>query len=84
MSDMSKQDASEWLISIKEKYIFGGDEEYDQKRKLAIDMGVEALQNQIILAKTMELFQECIKDEKVLIGFNMAVALCNKYLGKGK
>ena len=29
-------------------------------------------------------FREGITDEKVLIGFNMAIAICNKYLGESE
>jgi hypothetical protein len=34
------------------------------------------------LGEDMRICQESITDEKVLIGFNMAVALCNKHLGE--
>lgn len=34
------------------------------------------------LGEEMRITQKAITDEKVLIGFNMAVALCNKYIGK--
>ena len=34
------------------------------------------------LGEDMRITQKSITDEKVLIGFNMAVALCNKHLGK--
>ena len=33
------------------------------------------------LGEEMRIAQKAITDEKVLIGFNMAVALCNKHLG---
>ena len=33
------------------------------------------------LGEEMRITQKAITDEKVLIGFNMAVALCNKHLG---
>lgn len=33
----------EWLDRIKDKYIHGGDEGFDNKRKEAIDMAIEAL-----------------------------------------
>jgi len=33
------------------------------------------------LGEEMRITQKAITDEKVLIGFNMAVALCNKHIG---
>lgn len=33
-----------WLQQIKEKYIHGGDESFDEKRKQSIDIAVEHLQ----------------------------------------
>ena len=34
------------------------------------------------LGEEMRITQKSITDEKVLLGFNMAVALCNKHIGK--
>ena len=34
------------------------------------------------LGEEMRITQKAITDEKVLIGFNMAVALCNKHFGE--
>ena len=34
------------------------------------------------LGEEMRITRKAITDEKVLIGFNMAVALCNKHLGQ--
>lgn len=36
------------------------------------------------LGEDMRKCQESIIDEKVLIGFNIAVALCNKYLAESE
>lgn len=33
------------------------------------------------LGEEMRITQKSIADEKVLIGFNMAIALCNKHIG---
>ena len=41
---MSNVEAIYWLQQIKEKYIHGGDEDFDEKRKQAIDIAVECLQ----------------------------------------
>ena len=40
---MTKDEAVFWLKQIKEQYIKGGDEEFDCCRKEAIDMAIEAL-----------------------------------------
>ena len=41
---MSDTEAIYWLEQIKEKYIRGGDESFDEKRKKAIDIAIERLQ----------------------------------------
>ena len=43
---MTNKEASEWLMAIKRDYIYGGDEDYDKRRKIALDMGAKALENQ--------------------------------------
>ena len=40
---MTNEEAKEWLKAIEEKYIHGGDEGFDAKRKEAISMAIEAL-----------------------------------------
>ena len=35
-----------------------------------------------VLGEELRTFRKCITDEKTLIGFNMAVAICNKHLGE--
>lgn len=42
---MTKIEAIEWLKSIKDKYISGGDEWYDQRRRQAIDYAIDMLNN---------------------------------------
>ena len=44
---MTLQEIIEWLKSIKEKYIHGGDEDFDKKRKIAIDIAISALEKRI-------------------------------------
>lgn len=44
---MTLQEIIEWLKSIKEKYIHGGDEDFDKKRKNAIDIAISTLEKQI-------------------------------------
>ena len=37
-----------------------------------------------LLGEEHRKFREGITDEKVLIGYNMAIAICNKYLGESE
>ena len=49
---MTRQEAIEWLVSIKDKYIHGGDEQYDDCRRKAIDVAIETLkQPEIVQCK---------------------------------
>ena len=43
---MTKSEAVKWIKAIKDKYIHGGDESYDEKRKEALDMAIQALESQ--------------------------------------
>ena len=45
---------------------------------------LEALENQNTLREELMKFRGGITDENILIGFNMAIAICNVYLGKGE
>ena len=60
-----KCEAIAWLANIKEKYIHGGDEEFDECRRESIDMAIKALrQPQIVRCK------DCIhrgKSEKCVL-----------------
>lgn len=40
---MTNEQAIDWLIAIKEKYIHGGDEGFDELRKEALDVAIKAL-----------------------------------------
>ena len=40
---MTREEAINWVESIKEKYIHGGDEAFDDARRKALDMAIEAL-----------------------------------------
>ena len=40
---MTREEAIEWLKAIEEKYIHGGDDGFDAKRKEAISMAIKAL-----------------------------------------
>jgi len=43
---MDIETASDWLKAIKEKYIHGGDESYDEQRKEAIDFAIKTMNDQ--------------------------------------
>ena len=40
-NEMTDKECAEWLQAIKEKYIHGGDEGFDAKRREAIDHAIE-------------------------------------------
>ena len=40
---MTREEAIKWIERIKEKYIHGGDEGFDDARRRALDMAIEAL-----------------------------------------
>lgn len=40
---MTKEEAIKWLNRIEDKYIHGGDDDFDAKRKQALGMAIEAL-----------------------------------------
>lgn len=44
---MERTEAIEWLKSIKEKYIHGGDDFYDHQRRTAIDYAVMMLEQKL-------------------------------------
>ena len=52
--------------------------QYQEAKTIAI----EALKNISKLSNELTSFREGITDENVLIGFNMAIAICNKHLGE--
>lgn len=40
---MTSEDAREWLRSIKDNYIHGGDDAFDNARRESLDMAIKAL-----------------------------------------
>ena len=63
---------------------------YERGGRMIVDGYTRELQEQSIKQKTKPLGEELrkvregITDEKVLIGFNMAIAICNKYLAESE
>lgn len=45
---MTSEEAREWLRSIKDNYIHGGDEAFDNARREALDMAIKALEEPIL------------------------------------
>lgn len=48
---MTREEAIAWIKSIKDKYIHGGDDDFDEKRKKSLDMAVNALEQEDVLNK---------------------------------
>ena len=46
-NEMTPQEAIEWLKAIEAKYVHGGDEAFDNKRKTAINTAISALEKLI-------------------------------------
>ena len=63
---MTSEEAREWLRSIKDNYIHGGDEAFDNARNEALDMAIKALEqeprkDEVIL--TNEEYRELVSNE---------------------
>ena len=43
---MTREEAIKWLTNIKDKYIHGGDEAFDNARRESIDMAIKALKHE--------------------------------------
>ena len=61
---MTRDEAIEWLGRIKDRYIHGGDEGFDNKRKEAIDMAIESLQQEEHLVELEAKAVAIIKSER--------------------
>lgn len=70
---MTNQEAIEILESMEGR-VYG--------ELMALRRAEKSLENTSKLSNELTSFREGIKDENVLIGFNMAIAICNKYLGE--
>ena len=55
---------------------------YKKGHTEGFNVGIKALENQKALGEEMRKIRDGINDENVLFGFNMAIAICNKYLGE--
>jgi len=55
---MTKEEAISWIEKIIEKYIHGGDDEFDSKREEALRMGISALEQNEKAEEWYKLFVE--------------------------
>lgn len=65
---MTREEAIKWLESIEDKYIHGGDAGFDESRKEAIHMAIEALSNPTIYGYSLEdlvVFAECCREQGI-------------------
>jgi len=62
---MTNAEAIDWLVAIKEKYIHGGDEGFDEMRKEAIDTAIHSLNTQESLEKKITYLTEEIRDREM-------------------
>lgn len=75
---------SKWVVDIH-RDIEGDCEiikKYEEPKVDVLDKIYAYQQKTKLLIEELRKFREGITDEKVLIGFNMAIAICNKYLGE--
>ena len=42
---MTPEETIKWLEQIKDKYIHGGDESFDEHRRVALDLAIMAIRN---------------------------------------
>ena len=78
---MTREEKIAELINIRDNF------NYTLTPREVFDDAIKALEqepNTVALGEDMRICRESITDEKVLIGFNMAVALCNKHLGESE
>lgn len=74
MGRMTKTEAIKWLKAIKDKYIHGGDEDFDRQRCVAIDMAVRFLEG--IEPEAIKDCRNC-KHGKYNDCFNVLFCNCN-------
>lgn len=58
---MTPKEAIEWLTAIEEKYIHGGDDGFDHKRRTAILIAKNAL-NRDVHESTVDRFRHCVQE----------------------
>lgn len=77
---MNIEQAAKWLDAIKEKYIHGGDDEMDAKRKEAIDMAIRSLEAWENVIKTIESIEPDVL--KYVDVKKVVLEIINKALGE--
>lgn len=81
---MSAEERLKWLKEI-EKDIFVCSLEstfVEDVKSCAIHSAIETLESIKTMGAEIRKFRKGIKDENVLIGFNIAIAILNKHLGE--
>lgn len=90
---MTSEEAREWLRSIKDSYIHGGDEAFDNARREALDMAIKALKQEPILDKIRAEINDVVFDWQEIDGehesfkvvdLNDAINIIDKYKSEEK
>lgn len=80
---MTREEALRHLQAVR-LMLLGADNQPISDLYETLTIAIEVLENIVALGENMRICREAITDEKMLIGFNMAVAICNKYLGESE
>ena len=64
---MTNKETIEWLKSIKEKYIHGGDDWHDQQRWQAVDHAIAALDNSTTVQKWIPVAERMPEERKSFV-----------------
>ena len=70
---MTNKEAIFWLNQIKDKYIHGGDESFDQSRRDAIDEAIKALENSSHIIDALEKLKDETLDGIVKFGIEKSI-----------
>ena len=80
---MTREEHKEHLLAIMDSMPDDACSDWRDSLSYAIK-ALEQMDKIKALGEELRKVREGIKDENVLIGFNMAVAICNKYLGESE
>ena len=70
---MTNKEAIFWLNQIKDKYIHGGDESFDQSRRDAIDEAIKALELSSHIIDALEKLKDETLDGIVKFGIEKSI-----------
>lgn len=74
---LTREEAIKWLQQIKNAYIHGGDESFDESRKEALHMAIEALKADTVEVVRCKDCRHRIHDEERCLYY------CEMYYGQG-